>query len=128
MELEQLREYRWRVREREALLRQMEELNSEWFERPDPRGRAAFMRSREARKARCEARLREEEARLSADMEVFERMMETIRHPRTRLVIRQYYGLGMTDQQIGEADGFSARTAGSIRHAWLREQEGGETR
>ena len=62
-------------------------------------------------------------ARMAAEeAERFEAILAGVAHPRTRLVLRQYYALGMTDEEIAEADGFSARLAGSIRNGWLRQQ------
>ncbi len=114
--------YRWSVREREVLRRQLEELESPWYERPDPRGSGMFMKGRARRRAACEAALQQREARCAEDEEAFEQLMEEVEMPRTRLVLRQYYGMGMSDRAIGEANGFSTRTAWEVRHGWLRER------
>ena len=113
--------YRWSVREREMLRQQLEDLDSLWYRRPDPRGKGQFMKARERRRAACEEALRQREVQCGRDAEAFERLMEGVRMPRTRLVLRQYYGMGMSDREIGEANGFSTRTAGSVRNEWLRE-------
>ena len=113
--------YRWSVREREVLRRQLDALDSPWYERPDPRGRGMFMKGRARRRAACEAALQRREAQCEEDGEAFERLMEEVKIPRTRLVLRQYYGEGMSDRAVGEANGFCTRTAFEVRHGWLRE-------
>ncbi len=118
-----LRGYRWRVRECETLRRQLDELTSPWYDRPDPRGRRKFNESRDRRQRACEAGLLAQEDRLRGEVEAVETVIAGIAHPRTRLVMRQYYALGMSDRQIAAADGFSERTAWNIRHRWLREHE-----
>ena len=113
--------YRWSVREREVLRRQMEALDNPWYERPDPRGSGMFMKGMARRRADCGAALQRREAQCAEDEEAFERLMEGVSMPRTRLVLRQYYGMGMSDREIGEMNGFCTRTAGKIRNDWLRE-------
>ena len=113
--------YRWSVRERETLRQQLEDLDSLWYRRPDPRGKAQFTKGRERRKAACEAALARQEARCAQDAEAFEKLLAEVNPPRTRLVLRQYYGSGMSDREIGEANSFSTRTAWNVRNGWLRE-------
>ncbi len=119
-QLDILQRYRWSVREREALLTQLERLDA-W----EPRGSQGSWqrhRAREERRETCRRALTDREERLAEDAERFEAILAGVAHPRTRLVLRQYYALGMTDEEIAEADGFSARLAGSIRNGWLRQQ------
>ena len=115
-------QYRWSVRERETLLRQLEELESPWWRRPDPRGAGQALKARARRHTACEEALAARETELSAAIRQVERTLSEPMPPRTRLVLRQYYCLGMTDREIAEADGFSDRTAGAVRNAWLRER------
>ena len=121
---ELLRQYRWSLRELETLRRQMEDLDSPWWNRPDPRGEARVHAARSRRRTACREALEQREKALAEQMEAVERTLSAPMPPRTRLVLRQYYCLGMTDREVGEADGFSPRTAGNVRRDWLREQEG----
>ncbi len=119
-QLDILQRYRWTVRERAALAAQLEALTG-W----EPRGSQGSWQlhaAREKRRQACKDALAAQEARLAEEAARFEAILAAVEHPRTRLVLRQYYGLGMTDEEIAEADGFSARLAGSIRNGWLRQQ------
>ena len=119
-QLDILQRYRWTVREREALMAQLEALTA-W----EPRGsQGSWQRhaALEKRRQACGDALLAWEAQLAEEAERFEAILAAVEHPRTRLVLRQYYGLGMTDEEIAEADGFSPRLAGSIRNGWLRQQ------
>lgn len=119
-QLDILQRYRWTVREREALMAQLEALTA-W----EPRGsQGSWQRhaALEKRRQACGDALLAREAQLAEEAERFEAILAAVEHPRTRLVLRQYYGLGMTDEEIAEADGFSPRLAGSIRNGWLRQQ------
>ena len=114
-------QYRWGVRERDALRRQKEALESPWWKRPDPRGAGMALKARGRRRTACEEALEKRERELDEALRSVEKTLERPMPPRTRLILRQYYCLGMTDRQIAEENGFSDRTAGAVRNAWLRE-------
>lgn len=53
--------------------------------------------------------------------EQFEGVLKRVRDPRTRMVVRQYYGLGKSDEQVALATGLSTRTVNSIRNRFLHD-------
>ena len=121
-ELQILQDYRWAVRERETVAAQLEALTSPHYRRAEAEGRVQAERARARRRAGCAEQLRAREEDLARQTEAFERVLAGVAFARTRLVLRQYYALGWTDEQIAEANGFSARLANHIRNQWLRER------
>ena len=121
-DLQILQNYRWAVRERETLAAQLEELSSPHYRRAEAEGRVQAERARARRQNICAQRLQAREDDLARQTEAFERVLDGVILARTRLVLRQYYALGWTDEEIAEANGFSARLANHIRNQWLRER------
>lgn len=114
-DLDALHSYRYAVSELRAVGEQLEELS----ELPA-----------EARKYRVDdlrKQLAARQAELQAVLDQFERVISQIRDPRTRTVIRHYYGLGMSDERIGLVTGISARTVNKVRnrfqHDWAIVQQ-----
>lgn len=99
-DLETLQNYRWLIREREALRGQLER-------RENAEDRRLLQRREEA--------LAEQEER-------FEAVLSRAVFSRTHLVLWQYYGLGWTDEAIAAENGISTRLANHIRNHWLQEQ------
>ena len=121
-EVELLGSYRWLVREKEALEAQLQELS-----RPmrviTHRGAAArAAEARERRTLACEQHLARMEEELSSLVAACEEVLSAVTPSRTRLVLRQYYLLGWTDERIGEVNHFSSRLANRIRNLWLAER------
>lgn len=51
----------------------------------------------------------------------FDRVLGEIRNPRTRMIIRQYYALGLSDEKIAVACGMSTRMVNKIRNRFLHD-------
>ena len=117
---EVLQDYRWAVRERDAMAAQLRELMGEQWERPDVHGLYNVLMAREARRKAFAEALGKQEERLASLTGALETVLTRVRCARTRLVLRQYYALGWTDARIAEENGFSTRTANQIRNDWLR--------
>lgn len=50
----------------------------------------------------------------------FEEILMEVKNPRLRLVLRCYYGLGMTDELIAQDMNMSVRRVNSLRNGFLR--------
>lgn len=55
--------------------------------------------------------------------ERFEEIMSRVLYPRTRLILRGYYALGMTDEAIAEELNMSTRHVNSQRNQFIRSLE-----
>ncbi len=121
-EVELLLSYRWLVREKEALEAQLQELAGpvRVITHRGAAERAAV--ARERRTLACEGHLARLEEELSDLVAACEGVLSTVTPSRTRLVLRQYYLLGWTDERIGEVNHFSSRLANRIRNGWLTER------
>ena len=53
---------------------------------------------------------------LQAQLQRFEAALNRVKSPRERLILRGYYGNGLTDAALGEALEMSTRRVNSLRH------------
>ena len=117
--LEILQSYRWLLLEKEAMEAQLAELKAPrakiCHEADAARARAA----RERRVLACEKRLARMEEEISDAVTACEGVLAAVSPSRTRLVLRQYYLLGWTDEEIAAENDFSSRLANHIRNTWL---------
>ena len=107
---EVLREYR-RLSEEEAMLER--QLNAE----PDPLEDAS-VRSHRLQALRT---IKEEKTQARARLtRRFEQVVCRSPNARQRLVLRQYYGIPMTDQKIAEGFGCTSKAINKLRNDFLR--------
>ena len=117
--LEILQSYRWLVREKEALEMQLRELDRPMRSLSHEGNAERAQVARERRVTACEQRLARMEEELSDTVAACEGVLSEVAPSRTRLVLRQYYVLGWTDEEIAEENGISGRLANHIRNSWL---------
>lgn len=117
--LEILQSYRWLVREKEALETQLRELDRPMRQLSHEGNAIRAQVARERRVMACEQRLARMEEELSDTVAACEGVLSAVGPSRTRLVLRQYYVLGWTDEEIAEENGISGRLANHIRNSWL---------
>lgn len=76
---------------------------------------------RDARIKLLQAQLEQSQETLKAVAQQAELVMNTQRDARTRLILRQYYALGRSDEKIGLVSGMSTRTVNKIRNRFLHD-------
>ena len=129
-DLEVLRAYRCAMKEMEVLQRQLARIGSSGAPRQAGRRREDQPRGTNhaaAAQIQLYDGLRQQLERKRAEAESiglrFEAILAGIGDQRLRLIIRSYYAVGMTDEQIGLAIDMSTRRVNMLRNGFLRSLE-----
>lgn len=127
---EVLRMYRCAMRELEVLEKQLARMGSSGAPRGMSRRRDGQTRgtnNAQAAQLQLYDGLRQQLERKRRDAEAiglrFEAILSGVRDMRLRLILRSYYALGMTDEEIGLEIDMSTRRVNMLRNGFLRSLE-----
>ena len=85
-----------------------------------PRGTNHHQAARQQHYDGMEAIWRRKQAELEEVASRFEEILDGVRQVKLRLILRSYYGLGMTDEAIAAEMGMTARRINDLRNQFLR--------
>lgn len=122
-DLELLKEYRYLTAEIKVLRRQLDGLLHPVL----PEGRVWRLGQEERREKNLDSvrQLAEDaEERQGALCKRFEEVVNQAQSGRVRLILRQYYALGMTDEEIAESMGRSVKLVNDARNKFLKKLKG----
>ncbi len=118
-DLELLKEYRYLAAEIKVLRRQLDGL----LHPAVPEGRVWRMEQDERREKNLDSVRQlaaDVEARQGALCKRFEEVVNQAQSGRVRLILRQYYALGMTDEEIAESMGRSVKLVNDARNKFVK--------